>query len=356
MDTWVFAAALAFSTATPAPLLPAAAEMPRPEQIMAVPPELRAQLQLQVISPGGSSKARLQRLVDFMFQPAGLGMQYAADATSTVAHAYLTRKANCLTFTLLTVALARESGLRAYGQEIDEALGWREENSTVYRANHVNAGIDIGPGRFTVDVARDSVMVRRPPRSVSDQRLLALYYNNRAAELMASASPAVAAPYMAMSLQVDPGYADSWSNAGVLQLQEGDAGAAERDYLKALTLDPVNTGALFNLVTLYQHEGNQPRSAIFQKRLEKARQKEPYYQFVLAMGDEKQGDYAHAVKHYKRAIRLYDGEPRFYLGLARAYRQLGDERRAQHALGKARLLGQADIADPHPGKPDSKRQ
>ncbi|MCW8808250.1 MAG: tetratricopeptide repeat protein [Rhodanobacter sp.] len=356
MVTWVFAAVLAFSTATPTPVAVAEAEMPRPEQIMEVPPELHAQLQQEVIGAGGSRRARLERLVDFMFQKSGLGMQYAADATSTVEQAYRTRKANCLTFTLLTVALARASGLLAYGQEVDGVLTWREEDSTVYRTNHVNAGIAIGKMRFTVDVARDSVIARHPPKSIPDRRLLALYYNNRAVELMASASPAAAAPYMATSLQMDPGYANSWSNAGVLQLRQGDLRAAERDYLKALALDPINTGALFNLVTLYQSHGDKARSAIFERRLEKAREKEPYYQFVLAQGDEKQGDYARAVKDYKRAIRLYDGEPRFYLGLARAYQQLGDERRARHALGHAKTLSQGGVGDQHQAGPDSLRQ
>ncbi|MDQ6646899.1 MAG: tetratricopeptide repeat protein [Pseudomonadota bacterium] len=345
MVTWVYAAMLAFSMATPTPVTPAVVPMPRPEQIMVVPPALRAQLQQQVISVKGSRMLRLERLVKFMFQDSGLGMKYAADATLTVEQAYLTRKANCLTFTLMTLALAREADLPAYAQEVDEIPTWRAQDSTIYRTNHVNAGIAIGHAHFTVDVARDSVMARNLPRAITDQRLLALYYNNRAAELMASASPADAAPYMAMSLQLDPGYATSWSNAGVLQLHQGDLRGAERDYLKALVLDPVNENALLNLMTLYQSKGDEARSAIFNRRLEKVQSKEPYYQFLLALNEEKQGNYATALKHYKRAIRLYDGEPRFYFGLARAYQQLGEERHARRAMDHANAL-----SGPDPGK------
>jgi tetratricopeptide (TPR) repeat protein len=345
----MFAAVLAFSTstATPAPVVLAKSEMPRPEQVIAVPPELRAQLQQKVISAGGSRMQRLQRLVDFMFQKSGLGMQYATDATLTIEQAYRTRKANCLTFTLLTVALAREAGLRAYAQEIEDApLTWREESGIVYRSDHVNTGIAIGRRRFAVDVVQNSVRTRHPPKFISDRRLLALYYNNRAAELMAGASPAAAVPYMRMSLQLDSSYANSWSNAGVLQLRQGDLDGAERDYLKALALDPVNTGALFNLVILYQKRGDEVRSAIFKRRLEKVQLNDPYYQYLQAMDDEKQGDFAHAVKHYKRAIRLYDSEPLFYVGLAHAYLQLGNKRRARHALGHAHRLSQASTGGP----------
>lgn len=338
MVIWAYAAILAWSVAVPASVTPAVSPMPRPEQVMAVPPELRTQLQQQVIDAGGSERSRLERLTVFLFQKSGLGMEYSPDVTLTVEQAYRTRKANCLTFTLLTVALARESGLRAYGQELDDIVAWRVDDNIVYGFNHANAGITMGRAHLTVDVARDLVMARDPPKPISDQRLLALYYNNRAAELLASASPAAAAPYMAMALQLAPRYAGAWANAGVLYLREGDPRAAERDYLKALALDPANASALVNLVTLYGSNGDETRRAIYARRIEEVQVKNPYFQFLQAEDEEKQGDYAGAVQHYQRAIRLYDGDSRFYLGLAHAYQQLGDERHARRAMNRAAAL------------------
>lgn len=356
MVTWVYAAILAWSVAMPAPatsvapvpsvtpVMPAASPMPRPEQVMAVPAELRAQLQLQVIDAGGSGRSRLERLVGFLFQKPGLGMEYSADATLTVEQAYRTRKANCLTFTLLTVALARESGLQAYGQELDDIVAWRVGDDIIYRFNHVNAGITVGRSRLTVDVAQDLVRGRKPPEPISDQRLLALYYNNRAAELLVGAAPAAANPYMAMALQLAPRYANAWANAGVLHLRQGDPPAAEHDYLKALALDPDNAGALVNLVALYRNNGDEAHRAIYARRLEKVQVKDPYFQFLQAESAEKQGDYAGAVQHYRQAIRLYDGDPRFYFGLAHAYQQLGEERRARRAMNRAAALTRSNAA------------
>jgi Flp pilus assembly protein TadD len=339
MVIWAYAAILAWSVGVPASVMPVVSPMPRPEQVMAVPPELRAQLRQQLVAAGDSEKARLQRLADFLLQKSGLGMEYSVDATLTVEQAYRTRKANCLTFTLLTVALARESGMRAYGQELDDIVAWRVADDIIYRSNHVNAGITMGRSHFTVDVARDLVMARNPPEPISDQRLLALYYNNRAAELLARVSPAAAAPYMAMALQLAPRYAGAWANAGVLRLRQGDPRAAERDYLKALALDPKSATALVNLVTLYRNSGDTTRSAIYARRLEKIQVKNPYFQFLQAEDDERHGDYAGAVQHYRRAIHLYDGDPRFYYGLAHAYRQLGEERHARRATNRALALG-----------------
>jgi len=356
--TWTYAAILAWFLAMPAtvvPVTPTVSPMPRPEQVMAVPPALRAQLLRQVVGAGGSRRVRLDRLMDFLFQKSGLNMQYAADATLTVEQAYRLRKANCLTFTLLTVALAHEAGLPAHAQEFDDVVAWRGGDNIVYRFNHVNAGIAIGSSRYTVDVARDSVIVRHPPRSISDQQLLALYYNNRAAELIAEASPAAAAPYMAMALQLAPRYASGWANAGVLQLRQGDPHAAERDYLKALALDSAHAGALFNLVTLYRNNGDEARLAIYQRRLEKVQMKDPYFQFLRAVDDEEQGDYAGAVQHYRRAIRLYRDDPRFYFGLARVYQQLGEGRHAQKAMRRADALSRNDAGGANRGAASGSR-
>jgi tetratricopeptide (TPR) repeat protein len=335
----LLASSVASSVAPPAPVTPVLPPMPRPEQIMALPPALRTQFQAQVIDAGGSQRARLERLAGFLFKKTGLGMEYAVDATYTVEQAFRTRKANCLTFTLLTVALAREAGLEAYGQELLDVVSWRAEQDVVYGFNHVNAGILIGQSHYTIDVARDVLTARSPPQRISDQHLLALYYNNRAAELLVGDPPAVADPYMAMALQLAPNYPSAWANAGVLNSRKGDRAAAERDYLKALTLDPDNASALANLVTLYRSSGDEAKRATYEKRLEKVQAKDPYFEYVQAEGDEKKGDYAGAVRHYRRAIRLYDKEPRFFTGLARAYQQLGEQRQAERALNHAATLG-----------------
>jgi len=338
--TWAYVVILAWSVGMPATVTPVVSLMPRPEQVMAVPPALLAQLHQQVIDPGGSDRIRLERLGEFLFRKSGLGMDYSVDATSTVEQAYLTRKANCVTFTLLTVALARAAGLKAYGQELDDIVAGRVDENVVYRFNHVNAGIAVGRAHFTIDVARDLLTARSPPTPISDQRLLALYYNNRAAELLAATPPTAAVPYMAMALQLAPDFAGAWANAGVLQQHQGDLQAAERDYLKALALDPKNTSALVNLVTLYESNGDEVHRAIYARRLEDIRTKDPYLQYLQGQDEERQGDYKAAVEHYRRAVRLYDRDPRFYLGLAHAYQQLGEERSARQAMNRAAVLSQ----------------
>lgn len=336
-------AMLAFAAIEARPVEPVLALIP-PEsaQVMHIPEALRQEFRVYVLDQATEPQQRLERLVDFLFLPEGLGMRYDQDATHTIAEAYQTRTANCLSFTLLTVALAREAGLQAHGQQIAQSLAWRREGNTIYRSIHVNAGVRLGARNLTVDVAWDQVIASDPPARVSDARLLAHYYNNRSVELMAADQLDAARAHAAVSMRLDPGYATSWSNAGVLDLRAGLIEQAERDYRHALTLDPMHPSALVNLGAHYQRLGEPERAAEYLRRVDSLRKRDPLHHFILALDFEKQGDFAQAVRHYRRAIRLHAGEYRFHAGLARAYTQSGDHRRAERAQRRADQLQQSD--------------
>ena len=309
-----------------------------PHAVLAIPAELQSKFEGRLRAAGPSEQRRLEAVVDFIFKPSGLGLTYDADATHTVAEAYQTRRGNCLTFTLLAVALAREAGLNAYGQAMENTLAWRLDGGVVYRTNHVNAGIAVDQRRFSVDVAQDSVLTQKPPEKIADGRLLAMYYNNRAAELSGAGRASEATPYMTMSLQLDPGYASSWSNAGVLLARSGDVTAAERSYRRALEIDPTHSATLFNIAGLYQRSGDAAKANVYRRQLDTVQLKDPFHQFQIALDNEKKGDYPRAVQHYRRAIAIHPREHRFHYGLARAYLQSGELRRADRALTRAHEL------------------
>lgn len=335
MIAWILAATLALPVSVDATEI----APPPPEQVMAVPAELQAQLQAEVIGPARGSLDRLLRLQRFLGDdPRGLGLQYREDATYTVAEAYLKRRANCVTYTLIVLALARLAGLEAYPQEIEETLSWQQHGDIVYLANHVNVRVRAGRQHYLVDVGGDFVIGRHPPKRISMRRALAQYYNNRAVLLLSEQRIAAALAHADIALELDPDYPVTWSNTGVLRLRSGDSSGAERAYVTALKLDPDNASALFNLVGLYQRSGDLGRAALFRKRLEEVQRDDPFHHFMLAMEYEGQGDGGRAAKHYQRAIQLHGGEHLFYSGLARAYLLEGDPRRARRALKRALAL------------------
>ena len=333
MIGWALAAVLALSSPTGdnAP--------PDRTEIMAVPPDLRALVQEQVSAPGRGQSQRLRRLIDLMsISPQGLRLEYHDDATQTVEQAYLNRRVNCLTYTLVFLALAREAGLDAYPQEIDETLSWQQRGDIVYRSNHVNAAVRLGAQRYVVDVGSSFVIGRHPAHAISEQRLLAQYYNNRAAQLMFQDDLPAALAHADIAIELDPTYPNTWSNTGVLRLHSGDLAGAEQAYATALSLAPEHSSALFNLVALYKRSGDLKRETQYRHRLDKVQSRDPFHQFLLAVQFERQGSYAQAIKRYQHAIRLYGDEHRFYHGLARAYARMGNSRRASRALQRALAL------------------
>lgn len=304
----------------------------------AVPPELRQRLHDEVLSTPSGRRQRIEQLLHFMIDPDALGIVYDEAATNSIAQTYATRKANCLSFTLLFLALAREAGLEAHGQEIRNTLSWHQEQGTIYRSNHVNAGVRIGGRSLTVDTSGDTVITGERPAAISEERLLAHYYNNLAMEQLARGDIAAGLRLMDAALAKAPDYAALWSNLGVLHMRNQDITAAERSYLKALKLDPEDDGAIFNMLSLAQRQGDTGREAEFRRRLSRVQQKDPLHHFMLGMNYERRDDYAKAIVHYQRAIHLYRGEHRFYAALAQAHLKAGDPKRAGKALLRARAL------------------
>lgn len=344
MSTWTAAALLAMSAASPGPMptLDPGPDLVAPVRVVEIPAELRERLQGSVIAPSGNGHQRLERLIEFTFGPEGLGLEYGGDYTFTVEQAYRAREANCLSFALLFVALAREAGLDAYVQETDHVLTWYQGDGTVYNASHVNAGVKVGGRRRTIDINRNVMMFLEPPRPISDERALSRYYNNRGAELLDQDLVPAARLHMETAIDLAPDYPGVWSNLGVLSLREGDLQAAEDAYGRALAIDSNHAASLFNLVALHQHTGNIRALTQYQKILRRVELGDPFHQFMQAMQREKEGDFEGAVKHYRQAIRRHEREHHFHFGLARAYVQLGDKRRARASFARARDLAAGD--------------
>jgi tetratricopeptide (TPR) repeat protein len=305
---------------------------------MALPEELRQALQARKPEPGMSAQERVQGLIDFMVADDGLALRYQEQPTFGIAESYAQRKVNCLSFTLMFIALARASGMRAHAQASDDALAMRVLGDTVYRATHVNAGIEIDGRRYTVDVGWRSLLAAREPRTITDVQAIALLHNNKAVEQLLLGAREQAAAEIETALLLDPANPAAWSNAGVLQWRSGRRADAEHAYLQALKLQRDHLGALSNLVVLHRESGAARQADGYAKRLQRAQAADPFSQFLIAEALEGSGSYDDAVAHYRRAIRLLPDEPQFHRRLADAYQKQGNASAAQRARSRAGVL------------------
>ncbi|MDI9240023.1 tetratricopeptide repeat protein [Lysobacter sp. LF1] len=352
MSRWLIAL-MAAAWLLIAPRVPA--EPVSSDQVMALPAELRDRLHREVLYERPNTQQRLDRLVTFLFSPEGLGMSYQEDGNYTVSEAYTARAANCLSFTMLFIALAREANLDVYPQEIEETLSWRQHDGTLYLSNHVNAAVRVGSRHFVVDVANNNVIARDEAVPISDRRLLAHYFNNLAVARLEEGDYVAGLEQMARALQLDPGYASHWSNSGVLHVRTGELAAADNDYRRALSIDPRNASALFNVANLAVRTGDHSREKEFRNRLVEVQRTDPFHQFLLAVNYERDGDLKQAIRHYRRAIQLHPEEHRFYSALANAYVKSGQIRRAVRALTRAQALSDGDTRAAYRAKLDRLR-
>ena len=268
----------------------------------------------------------------------GLALRYREQPTSGIAESYARREVNCVSFTLMFVALARASGIRAHAQASDDVLAAGMRDGMVYRVTHMDAGVEADGKVVSVDVGWRDVLAEREPHRISDARAVALLHNNRAVEWLLQGDIAMATTEIERALSLDPSNATSWSNAGVVHARDGDADAAERAYLQALKLDRDHVGALGNLVGLYRVRGDDASADAYEAHLERAQGADPFSQFLLAGRSAASGAYVDAIAHYRRAIRLLPNEPVFFRGLAEAYRRSGDAIAAQRADHRAEAL------------------
>lgn len=343
MVAWTAFALLAATAIAPPPASPPSppAAPPAPEQLLQIPPALHA-LVRQRVDLHASREQRLEQLVQLAFDADGLNLQYDTKATHSVAESYATRRVNCLSFTLLFVALARDAGVEAQVQEVGRVLSWYEDGDALYNAGHVNVGVRIDGRQVSIDLDRSVLMERRGPRPISDRRALAHYYNNRGAELMADGALPAARQYLAMALQMDRGFVAAWNNLGVLALREGDTQGAKEDYANALAIEPGHVATLSNAAALYRRLGDSRHEAAMLERLQRAQLADPFHQYLLGNEAERRQDYAAAIGYYRHALRLYDSAHLLYFALARAYLLNGDPRRANWALQQA--LAHADTS------------
>ena len=308
------------------------------EAELTAPPELLASLPPQVTDRHQPTMARVQAIVDFMTGDGGLGLRYRERPTFGVVESYERREVNCVSFTLMFVAIARASGIRAQVQASDVIVAAHVLDGMVYRVMHMNAGAEVNGKVASIDVGWRGVSAEREAHRISDARAVALLHDNRAIEWLLQGATTMAFEEMDRALELDPSNPSSWNNAGVIEARSGHGDQAERAYLQALALDRDHIGALSNLARLYRARGDDAQANAYDKRLGRVQARDPFSQYLLGQQRAEAGAFADAIAHYRRAIRMMPRQPAFFRDLAEAYRRTGNIAAARRADRHAEAL------------------
>ncbi len=312
--------------------------LPR-EPLIRVDDEMREFIRAYVPAHANQN-AKLRALVYAVTHPGLLGFRYDSQATYTAAEAYLQQRGNCLAFSALFIALAREVGLKASFNEVEVPPDWDllGENTFV-RYKHVNVLVQLRSGRQIVDLKLRDYESDFPQRRISDRLAQAQYYNNRGMALLGRGSYREAFPYMRRALELAPETDYLWNNLGSLYRRAGFLTEAEIAYRQALRLNPHQQLALSNLSRLYLQTGDRERAAVYAEAVKRFRLANPYYRFYRAQTAVDAGDFDEARDHIQQAIRSEPKEPRFHNLAADIYQALGLTDKALESRERATRLG-----------------
>jgi tetratricopeptide (TPR) repeat protein len=292
----------------------------------------------------GSQHQRLMMLHSSLKSQALGGVEYDPGADGTAAQVFHRGKANCLSYAHLFVSLARYSGLNAQYRVVSLRPEWSRHGDQVSLRQHVNVRVILRNGsEFAVDI--DPVPRARiaSSRALSDREAFALYHANLAMEdlLQRDYTNAYAQAVRSLQLSVNTDYL--WVNLGAIFRRAGQEASAERSYMTALGLNPLNPSAMNNLGFLYHEQGQWVQARLWEERVVDHRQKNPYYHMYLGAEAELAGEPELALVHYQSAIAIKDTDAEFYYRLAKLYlslQQPGESvRYAQRAVELSQLVG-----------------
>jgi tetratricopeptide (TPR) repeat protein len=326
-------AALALDTAS--------VTVPTHEQAFGLDEEMR--VFVHTLAELRAPAARLSGLVNGMAARGLFSLEYA-EVTRTAAATFRDRQGNCLSFTMLFVALARAAGLSATYQTVEVPPSWSNDGRVVI-AHHVNAVVRTGVGEQTiVDFNQRDYEGRGRSRRVNDDYILALFYTNLGAEALLRGERAATLAHLQAAARLRPDVAGAWVNLGVLYARARLYDHAESAYLRALEADPDEPSALANLAAVYAAVDEPDLAAEFGKRVQRYRERNPYYHFTVAEQAYGQDQPLTALAALRKALRLNDDEAKFHALQGAALPQLGREREAEQSFARARVQAAADVA------------
>jgi Flp pilus assembly protein TadD len=280
-----------------------------------ITPPMREWLQ-SAVPGGGEPHTRLQGLVRALLD-GPLQLEYDRNALGTAEQAFDSRRANCLAFTNLFVALARALGLEVYFLEIDDIERFAREGDLVVISGHVTAAYGPPQQRVILDFTPDQPLNYRHMRELSDLTAVALYYSNRGAHHLRDGNAPAAVEWLETAVRLDPELAGGWINLGVARRRTGDLAGAEVAYARALEADPGSNSAYLNLAALLRLTGRRVEAEELMAITDRRDNRNPYNYLELGDLSLRHGRVDEAERFFRRALRLdrTSAEPYAALGL-----------------------------------------
>jgi tetratricopeptide (TPR) repeat protein len=325
------------------------------DELFRLDPALTAELHAAA-ERNRTPQARSERLKALLFDRDGGGFAYAAGHSTVAMQTWSERRGDCLSLTVLTYALARALGVDAKMQEVRVPAVLDRRGNIDFLNRHVNVLVRLEPAAtpgqrgwtaapaLVIDF-EPAVGSFREGTPLSDEGILARYYNNLGAEYFARGDDTAAYAHFKAAIDADARFASSYGNLAQLYLRRGYAADAERLLRQAVALTDEADLSLWRLHRLLLAQGRSAEAAQFEALLHARRDRDPYYWLGLGVERLRAREYRAAIAALEQAQSMSSGFDEVHRYLALAYWGAGDARQAHAQVAVLGALGVENPAD-----------
>ncbi|AZP13586.1 tetratricopeptide repeat protein [Undibacterium parvum] len=315
------------------------------ESIFSLSDEMRLYLETTVPKQA-LNKNTQQALFEALRDQSRLRIEYDSIMTKKATQTFETRSGNCLSLVIMTAAFAKQLNLTVQYQSVDTEQAWSSNGDFHFASGHVNivlgkksniwrAGYDSSES-LTIDFLPPADLLGQKTRPIEEKAILAMYMNNRAAELLAENLVEEAYWFARDAMLRDPDFLSAYNTMGVIYMRHDNLLQAEQNFLSVLSRDSKNTTAMHNLASVLEQQGRVAEANAWRIQLKELQPSPPFYYFKLGKTAMSQGDYLDAKKHFMKELQRdpYYHELHFWLALA--HLNLGEFKLATEQLNFAK--------------------
>lgn len=290
-------------------------------------------------------KGRIHGLIDALYTPGQLKLEYDTSQTRNAQEAFNARSGNCLSLVIMTAAFAREMGLPVRFHSVFTDETWSRSGNVLFSAGHVNITLGqlnshtrLNAGEsapLTIDFFATPAGRMQHSWEIGEETIVAMYLNNRAAEALAREELDDAYWWAREAVLRDPKFFAAYNTLGVIYRRYGQHVAAERALRHVLAIEPGNLSAMSNLAIVLDGLGRNAEATQLAREVERLRPFAPFHFFDLGMAAMKEKQFVVARDYFLKEVNRAAYNPEFHFWLGAAYVGLGEISKAQHHLAIA---------------------
>jgi tetratricopeptide (TPR) repeat protein len=285
--------------------------------------------------------------LDALYDSHQLKLRYDSTLTRTAAQTFDERAGNCLSLVIMTAAFAKALDLPVRYQSVIADESWSRVADLYFLSGHVN--LNLSPPRsvggrmlngqsLTVDFLPSADTQGLHSREIDESMIVAMYFNNRAAEALAEGRLDDAYWRAREAIVQSPTFYAAYNTLGVVYQRHGDLALAESLFAAVREREPSNISVASNLAGIWDSQGRSDEARALRASLNRINPPPPlvaaFAAFDLGRAAYQRGELMQARQYFVDALRGDADQAEFHFWLAVTAAGLGDlaQARAQMAL------------------------